>query len=389
MIKPGYLSGSGLFCFLLFKQLLSSIFVPQYYFMKSILFLFVACIGSLGIHAQETTLNQDIAEQLARLPLSCIPQEFPNKTSHSADAAEDARLLPSELHPAFYGCFDWHSSVHGHWMLVRLLKTFPELRNRDSIIAVLSPSFTLEKMQAEADYFSAYSVASTFERTYGWAWLLQLDHELQTWNDPLGQKWHEAMYPLTQKIVDLWKAYLPKQTYPNRTGVHPNTAFGLSFALDWALSIGDTSFQHMIEEKARYFYADNKAIPAYLEPDGSDFFSPSLQAAELMSKVLPAQDFISWLEAYYEPRSLERICQLPHVSDRSDYQIVHLDGLSFSRAWCMRHIAAKLPPDHPFVALFQTAARDFLNQTLPEIFNGHYGGAHWLASFAVYALGAE
>lgn len=354
--------------------------------MKNILTLFLLSIICCHLHAQEAMLNQPIAEQLARLPMQCMHQEFPNKTSHSADSATDARLLPSELHPSFYGCFDWHSSVHGHWMLIRLLKTFPDMSNRDSILQILAPSFQTEKMAAEAAYFAKYTVAATFERTYGWAWLLQLDNELQTWDDPLGQQWHTAMQPLTQKIVALWKAYLPKQTYPNRTGVHPNTAFGLAFAYDWAKTTGDTVFLQLIIDKARYFYADNSSIPAYLEPDGSDFFSPSLAAADLMSRVMAPTEFARWLTQYYEPKSLERICSLPVVSDRSDYQIVHLDGLSLSRAWCMRSIASKLPAGHPLVPRFRAAAQDFLNQTLPEIFNGHYGGAHWLASFAVLAL---
>ncbi len=349
------------------------------------LLLAVIMIPCLWLQAQ-TELTPEVALRLSRLPLHCIPTEFPNKTSHLSDGPADARLLPSELHPVFYGCLDWHSSVHGHWMLVKLLKLFPGLPNRDSIVAVLNQSFQRSKMEAEASYFGKYTASTTYERTYGWAWLLKLDEELLTWSDPLGKQWHAAMQPLTAKIVSLWKAYLPKQTYPNRTGVHPNTAFGLCFAIDWARAVKDTAFEHAIVQKARQFYQENKAIPGYLEPDGSDFFSPSLQAADLMQRILPRADFVQWFDAYYEPRSIQRLCQQPTVSDRNDFQIVHLDGLSFSRAWCMKGIAAKLPAGHKYKQTLESASRQFLQATLPQIFSGGYGGEHWLASFAVYAL---
>lgn len=346
--------------------------------------LLVAALQS-SVFAQKK-LTVEVAAQLSKLPLHCIPTEFPNKTSHLSDAPADARLLPHELHPVFYGCLDWHSSVHGHWMLVRLLKLFPQLAGRDSIIAVLDNSFQSDKMRAEAAYFGKYTASNTYERTYGWAWLLKLDEELLTWDDPLAKKWHEAMQPLTQKIEDLWKAYLPKQTYPNRTGVHGNTAFGLCFALDWARVKKDTDFEQLIISKAKDFYFSNKNIPAYLEPDGADFFSPSLMAADLMRRILPQAAFVKWLNAYYTEAGIKRICKAPTVSDRNDYQIVHLDGLSFSRAWCMKGIANKLPAGHQYKNLFNTTANGFLNESLPKIFNGGYGGEHWLASFAVYAL---
>jgi hypothetical protein len=335
---------------------------------------------------QEQVFTLSEADRLAQLPLHCINQEFPNKTSHSADSASDARLLPSELHPVFYGCFDWHSSVHGHWMLVRLLKQFPDMTHRDEIIKVLERSFDLRKMEEEAAYFSKYTVGKNFERTYGWAWLLKLDEELYTWNDPLGKKWHKTLQPLTEKIVQLWKDYLPKQTYPNRTGVHPNTAFALVFALDWARAVKDTAFEKQVIDRAIYFYGDNQAIPAYMEPDGADFFSPSLEAADLMRRIYGQQQFVNWLNNYFEERSIERICSMPTVSDRSDYQIVHLDGLYFTRAWCMKGIARQLPEGHKWKSRFEHSALQFLTSALPQVSSENYGGGHWLASFAVYAL---
>ena len=332
------------------------------------------------------SLDEYTATRLARLPLHCIGTEFPNKTSHTSDAATDAVLLPNQLHPSFYGCLDWHSSVHGHWLLVKVLKQFPAATIRDSIIQILNNSFQPEKIVEEAGYFTKYKTEKSFERTYGWAWLLKLDQELYSWDDSLGRRWHDILKPLTQQVVSLWKEYLPKQTYPNRTGVHPNTAFGLVFALDWARTLHDTAFEKAIIDKARIFYLDSKATPAYLEPDGTDFLSPSLEIADLMRRVLPRHSFITWLNKFYEPRSIQRITQLPVVSDRTDFLIVHLDGLAISRAWCMRGIAHVLPADHPWKKLFEKTAADFLKKAMLNVSGGNYGGEHWLASFMLYAL---
>ena len=336
-----------------------------------------------------TTFDANLANKLAQLPLHCIPQEFPNKTSHSADSAADAILLPSQLHPAFYGCFDWHSSVHGHWMLIRLLKTFPKMESRDKIIATMNNTFKPEKMKEEAAYYSKYTVSKNYERTYGWAWLLKLDQELATWNNADAQRWHTAMQPLTQTILKLWKAYIPKQDYPNRTGVHPNTAFAMVFALDWARTMHDTAFEQMVVNKSLQFYKGIEKIPAYMEPDGGDFFSPSLEVADLMRRILPKESFVLWFDKFYEENSIQQLCLLPKVSDRTDYQIVHMDGLYFTRAWCMKGIAANLPKGHRWKALFEETSATMLSLALPNISTENYGGGHWLASFAVYALGKE
>ena len=352
--------------------------------MKCLTLLLACTIAAMPVLSQQLTAGT--AAQLARLPLHCINNEFPNKTSHTADGPSDAALLPSQLHPAFYGCLDWHSSVHGHWLLVKVLKQFPNTTIKDSIIQVLNNSFQPQKIQAEAAYFTKYKTSGTYERTYGWAWLLKLDEELYTWDDPLARQWYNALQPLTEQILNLWKTYLPKQTYPNRTGVHPNTAFGLVFALDWARSLNDTAFEKSIISKAKGFYLDNVAAPAYMEPDGTDFLSPSLEIADLMRRILPRWQFISWLNKFYDARSIERITKLPVVSDRNDYQIVHLDGLALSRAWCMRGIAGALPANNPLKNKFEQTAASFLKQTLPNVTSGNYGGDHWLASFALYAL---
>ncbi|MFC4163234.1 DUF2891 domain-containing protein [Epilithonimonas zeae] len=344
-------------------------------------------VSSVFINAQQKLeLTTEMANRLASMPLKCINQEYPNKTAHVINAEKDAMLTPKELHPSFYGCFDWHSSVHGHWMLLRLLRTVQDLENRDKIISILDESFSPEKIKEEASYFTKYQVAQNFERTYGWAWILKLDEELARWNHPKAKVWHQNLKPLTGEILRLWKAYLPKQTYPNRTGVHPNTAFAMSFAIDWAGEVGDQSFEKELSEKAKIFYLNNTKTPAYLEPDGSDFFSPSLEIAELMSRILPQKEFEKWLNQFYEKRSLENIEQIPIISDVNDYQTVHLVGLSFSKAWAMKKIINALPEKNSIRKQFEVTREKFIENSLPIIFQGNYGGDHWLASFAVYAL---
>lgn len=344
-------------------------------------------VSTVFINAQQKLeLTTEMANQLASMPLKCINQEYPNKTAHVINTEKDAILTPKELHPSFYGCFDWHSSVHGHWMLLRLLRTVPDLENKDKIISILDESFSPVKIKEEASYFTKYQVAQNFERTYGWAWILKLDEELARWNHPKAKIWHQNLKPLTDEILRLWKAYLPKQTYPNRTGVHPNTAFAISFAIDWAREVGDKSFEKELSEKAKIFYLNNTKTPAYLEPDGSDFFSPSLEIAELMSRILPQKDFEKWLNQFYEKRSLENIEQIPIISDVNDYQTVHLVGLSFSKAWAMKNIINALPEKNAIRKRFEISREKFIENSLPIIFQGNYGGDHWLASFAAYAL---
>ena len=325
------------------------------------------------------------ASHLAPLPLKCIEQEFPNKTSHTSNSDSDHILLPRQLHPAFYGCFDWHSCVHGHWMLVKLLKLFPALPEASAIRNTINKTITKENIAQEVRYFDMPLTAS-WERTYGWAWLLKLDEELLSWNDEDGKQWHEALQPLVQKVVDVWTKFLPKQTYPNRTGVHPNTAFGLVFALDHARAVKNNAFEKAIIASAMRIYGKDKNAPAIWEPDGSDFLSPSLEEADLLRRVLSPAEFTSWFGNFFSLQSLEHLTILPVVSDRTDLQIVHLDGLSFSRSWCMKGLAAALPVTDPRKKLLQQSSKNHLAAALPNVVSGNYGGEHWLASFAVYAL---
>ncbi|MFT4031562.1 MAG: DUF2891 domain-containing protein [Siphonobacter sp.] len=332
------------------------------------------------------TLTQAGASHLAQLPMHCISQEYPNKPSHTYEKANEVSLSPQQLHPSFYGCLDWHSSVHGHWMLVRLLKTFPNLPEREAIRALLNSSFQADKLMAEADYFKKYSLAKTFERTYGWAWLLKLDEELSTWNDPQGKEWHAHLRPLTEQIIQLWKTYLPKQTYPNRTGVHPNTAFGMVLALDYARTVHDIAFEKLLVQRSKDYYFANTNAPAFQEPDGTDFLSPSLEVCDLMRRVLTPKEFLPWFNRFMPATGLANVMKPPFVSDRTDMMIVHLDGLSLSRTWCMRGIASVLPKTDKRRQQLLDSAYEHISKALPNIANGNYGGEHWLASFAVYAL---
>jgi hypothetical protein len=333
------------------------------------------------------TLSQDQASAFARLALKGIGKEYPNKPGHVLTGDADVRS-PRQVHPAFYGCFDWHSSVHGHWMLVRLLRLFPDLPEKQTIRDVLAEHLTAKNLQTEADYFARPS-SKSFERTYGWAWLLKLAEELHAWDDPDAKQWSQNLRPLTDVIVTRYLDFLPKQTYPIRSGVHPNTAFGLAFALDYARAIGHAPLRERIEERARTYYAKDAGIPAAWEPDGADFFSPSLMEADLMRRILPPAEYHAWFRRYLpdvakgEPKTLFVPAT---VTDRTDPQIVHLDGLNLSRAWCLRGIAAALPANDPDrKALAESAARH-AEAALPHVASGDYAGEHWLASFAVYML---
>jgi hypothetical protein len=327
------------------------------------------------------------ASGFARLALKAVAREYPNKPGEVLNGPADVRG-PRAMHPAFYGSFDWHSSVHGHWLLVRLLRLFPDMPEAKQVRAVLAEHLTARNLKAEADYFGRPNEQS-FERTYGWAWLLKLAEELHGWDDADARRWSKNLRPLADVIVARYLAFLPKQTYPIRTGVHPNTAFGLAFALDYARAVGDRRLRSLLEERSRTYYGKDADAPAAWEPDGADFFSPSLMEADLMRRVLPPARFRAWLTRYLpglargEPRTL----LLPaKVTDRSDPQLVHLDGLNLSRAWCMRNIAAALPGDDPARRVLLDSAVRHAEAALRHVASGDYAGEHWLASFAVYLL---
>ena len=330
---------------------------------------------------QAPHLNLHAANNLSKLPLKCIVQEYPNKLNQTIGGDEDL-LPPKTLHPAFYGCFDWHSAVHGHWSLVSLLKQFPEIENRAEIDSLLLQNISKENIQNEIAYFDG-PLNSSYERTYGWAWLLKLAEELHEWDDPLARNLEENLQPLTDLMVQKYVEFLPKLNYPIRVGEHPNTAFGLSFAYDYAKSVNNQELLDLISKRSQQFYANDVNCPMGWEPGGFDFLSPCLEEAALMKRVLENEAFEKWLTQFL-PSLFDPNFQLEVgiVSDRSDGKLVHLDGVNFSRAWSMLKIAEDIPElDH-----LKQIAYKHINYSLPNIVDDAYEGGHWLGSFALYAM---
>ena len=340
-----------------------------------------------SIGPDQLTLTQIEASHFASLALKCIQKEYPNKLDHVNNDAADVRS-PRAMHGAFYGCFDWHSSVHGHWMLVHLLRLFPAMPEAGKIRSALNANLEAKNIAGEVAYLKEANRAS-FERTYGWAWLLKLAEELHGWNDEDGRRWSHNLQPLADALAEKYLSFLPKQTYPIRTGVHPNTAFGLAFALDYARAKGDQKLAALIVERSRFYYAHDVNYPAAWEPGGEDFFSPGLIEADLMRRVMSQTEFAVWFHRFLpgtnrgEPKVL---LQPAIVTDRTDPKLVHLDGLNLSRAWCMRSIAAALPQNDPARKVLALSALAHAKVTLPHVASGNYEGEHWLASFAVYLL---
>ncbi len=321
------------------------------------------------------------ANRLAQLPLKCMQKEYPNKPGEILAGPEEV-MGPQQMHPAFYGCFDWHSSVHGHWMLVYLLKQFPDLENGALIRQKLAENLSQANIAAEVAYF-AKPHNKSFERTYGWAWLLKLAEELHTWDDPQGRQLSQNLQPLTDRIVELYLEFLPKLRYPIRVGEHTNTAFGLAFAWDYAQTTGQDSLRRLIEQRTREFYASDRQCPLSWEPSGYDFLSPCLEEANMMRRVLTQAEFKAWLDAFLPELSRKDFALAPGiVSDRTDGKLVHLDGLNFSRAWCLYGIAHTIPE----YAHLKQVAEEHIRYSLPGMVDGGYEGEHWLASFAIYAL---
>ena len=352
--------------------------------------LFLFLFGSCGPQNKTTRESSSVkplhltkkeAEKLVKLPLKCIRKEYPNKPGEVLTSDKDLKS-PRAMHPCFYGCFDWHSSVHGHWSLVKLLKVFPGLKEADTIQAVLLEQISKENILREAAYFKP-KLNHLFERTYGWAWLLKLSAELHTWHTPLARRLETNLQPLTDTIVALYKNYLPRLHYPIRVGTHTNTAFGLSFAMDYAKTVQDTAFENLIAKRAKDFFLADSAYPLRWEPSGYDFLSPGMEEVDIMRKVLPETAFKSWLKKFLPQLMNKNFTWAPGVvSDRKDGTMVHLDGLNFSRAWCLYGLAKQYPE---FDYLIPVANRQ-MKFSLPNLMGDSYMGGHWLASFAINAL---
>ena len=327
--------------------------------------------------------TEELAVKFSEMALNCIEKEYPNKPSHVFNDEKDLKT-PKQQHPAFYGCFDWHSSVHGHWMLVRVLKLYPGIKSRERIRSALKRNITAENIAAEVAYLNEKSRKS-FERTYGWSWLLKLAEELYTWKDPDGKDLYETLAPLTAKIISSYLDFLPKQTYPIRTGVHPNTAFGFLFALDYSRTTGHEELERIILKRSWDYYGRDFNCPDSWEPGGEDFFSPCLMEALLMSRVLADYAFRPWFRHFLPDMDKSSLLIPAVVSDRTDGKLSHLDGLNLSRVWSFSAILKSLEKGDPLAEKMKTAIRLHLDTAMENIKSGHYEGEHWLGSFAVYA----
>src|SRR5687768_7482141 len=331
-------------------------------------------------------LTAALASRFALIALDNVVREYPNKLDHVLTGEADV-ASPRALHPAFHGSFDWHSCVHMHWLLARLLRRFPDLPQASAIARTFDANLSSDAIAGEVAYLKRAGT-QTFERTYGWAWLLKLAEELDRGGDR-SASWARNVAPLAGAFVARYMDWLPRAAHPLRIGMHVNTAFGIAFGLDYARVAGESAFAEACEAKALAWYANDRDYPAAWEPSGADFFSPALIEADLMRRVLDADAFADWL-ADFLPRLAElQPASLFHPatpSDRSDGQIVHLDGLNLSRAWCFEGIARSLPADDARMVIAQHARDAHLEAGMLGVESGDYMGAHWLASFATVAL---
>jgi hypothetical protein len=340
--------------------------------------------------AAKTDLEIDnkAIERFADLALACVYKEYPNKISHSMNSDGDV-APPRKLTPAFYGCYDWHSSVHGHWLLVRLVKIFPNATFAARAREALRKNLTAENLVQEAAYLSAEGRAS-FERPYGLAWLLQLVAEIREWNDPEARELAQNLVPLEQAALQRLKSWLPKLTHPVRIGEHTQTAFALGLMFDYARCAGDTPFAELVTQRARDFYLKDQNGPLEYEPSGEDFFSPCLGEADLMRRVLPGAEFAHWLRTFLpqisSPKPGTPWLQPVVSPDPADPKFSHLDGLNLSRAWMLEGIATSLPNSDERSNSIMAMAEDHRRRGLRAVTGEHYEGGHWLGSFAVYLV---
>jgi hypothetical protein len=339
--------------------------------------------------ATQPALPVDVsaATRFAELALKCVHQEFPNKIAHVLEGDADVRP-PRELYPAFHGCYDWHSSVHGHWLLVRLLRQFPEAEFAPAARAALARSLTAANLAAETAYLQRAGRAS-FERPYGLAWLLQLAAELRSWDDAQAREWSRAMAPLEAESAARIRRWLPELHYPIRVGEHDQTAFAFGLIWDWAAVAGDADMRALLANAAQRFYETDRNCPIDYEPSGHDFLSPCLAEADFMRRVLDRAEFSRWLAQALPgiPREA-RTRWLPPgvVTNRSDPKLAHIDGLNLSRAWMLEGIAHALGTKDRRTAALLAAATLHREAALPQVTGEHYEGGHWLGTFAVYLV---
>lgn len=334
----------------------------------------------LATSCMAETLTPATAQRFADLALACVHREYPTKIGHVLNSDQDVKKA-RDLTPAFYGCYDWHSSVHGHWLLARLARTFPDAPFASRVKYALRKSLTAENLQREADYLKGEGRAS-FERPYGLAWFLQLAAELREWKDPDAARWSANAKPLEDVAVARLQQWLHKLSHPVRSGEHGQTAFSFGLILDYARSTGNREFTALLESKIREFYLKDRDCPLTYDPSGEDFLSPCLAEADVVRRVLPSAEFSAWLTRFLPSVKLE-----PEVvTDPTDGRLAHLDGLNLSRAWMLQGIAAALPKGDPGQTSLGATAEAHAHAGLRSVTGEHYEGAHWLATFAVYLL---
>ena len=332
-------------------------------------------------------LSNQQAAALANLALAGLDREFPNKPSNVLGSSASV-LTPKEMFPAFYGCFDWHSSVHGHWLLVRVLRQFPDLAQAAEIRSRLAAHFTAENLAKEAAFF-ADDLNKSYERMYGWAWLLRLVAELNDWDDPDAKQWRANLRPLEEVLIMRIKAYLPLLSYPIRTGEHPDTGFALGQILDYARATENRELEELVVRRAKDYFLNDFDYPTRYEPSGQDFFSSGWNEADLMRRILDPAEFSVWLDRFIPSLTLGELgplLQPVEVTDVTDGKLVHLAGLNLSRAWCQNGIASALAKDDPRRDLLLKVAAEHTAAGLKTVFSGHYEGEHWLGTFALYSL---
>jgi len=335
-------------------------------------------------------LDAAAAARFAALALKCLHQEYPNHISHTLNSAADARP-PHELTPSFYGCLDWHSDVHGHWLLVRLLRLYPQAPFAATARSELARSFTPQNVAGEVTYLRGAGRAS-FERPYGLAWLLRLAAELRQWDDADARRWSATLEPLESEAAARLASWLPKLHYPIRVGEHDQTAFAFGLVWDWSASGGDARMRELLTAAAQRFYLNDRNCPLAYEPSGEDFLSPCLAEADLVRRVLAPPAFAKWLSAFLPQIPRAAATSSPHapwlspgvVTDRADPKLAHIDGLNLSRAWMLEGIAHGLPPHDARIAALLASAREHAAASLPAVTGEHYEGGHWLGTYAVY-----
>ncbi|MND50354.1 hypothetical protein D3C80_413200 [compost metagenome] len=330
------------------------------------------------------TIDNALASRFAATALGHVTREYPNHIMHVLTGPQDART-PRDMHPIFFGSFDWHSCVHGWWTLFTLYRLHPDMAEAAQIRALADDLFTADNAAGEAAYL-ARPEARGFERPYGWAWLLMLAAELERHDTDEGRRWAGTLRPLALVFAERFKAFLPLADYPVRVGTHYNTAFALRLTLDYA-EAHDADLAAACHDAALRWHAGDRDCQAW-EPSQDEFLSPALMEAVLMRRVLPEPEFRVWFDAFLPRLSDGQPATLlapARVSDRTDGKIAHLDGLNLSRGWCWREIIAALPAQDPRRAVGQQAAKTHLDAALPHV-TGDYMGEHWLASFALLAL---